>query len=123
MYTFDTNAVIYYVKGDETAAPTIAKIVTRQQAIYISTITEIELFPFSGLTDNEAAAIEGLLQTVSIIPIDSNLALMAARVRSVYHLRVPDSVIAATALFTGTKLVTRITRDFKRVNGLEIEAI
>ena len=39
------------------------------------------------------------------------------------NLKLADSIIAATALFTGTALLTRNVRDFKRVAGLRVEAI
>ena len=38
-------------------------------------------------------------------------------------LQTADGIIAATAVFTGTTLVTRNVRDFKKVPTLNIEAI
>src|SRR2546428_5713228 len=53
--------------------------------------------------------------------MDSQIVRLAAIVRKTYGLKMPDSVIAATALFTGTCVVTRNTEDFRKVPQLPIE--
>ena len=45
------------------------------------------------------------------------------KMRREQRMKLPDSVIAATALFTGTTLVTRNIRDFKRIPNLSVEKI
>ena len=89
----------------------------------ISTITEVELFGFPKITETEAYQIEKILETVSIIPLDSRIARMSARIRQLYKLKTADSVIAATALFTGSVLVTRNVKDFSKVTDLQIKSI
>jgi predicted nucleic acid-binding protein len=88
--------------------------------VYISAITELELFAFSNLTTQEHTVIDKIVGTLSVIPVDSHIARLASFVRREYRLKVPDSVIAATAIFTGSALVTRNTRDFKKVTGLSL---
>jgi toxin FitB len=122
-FTFDTNAIIYYLKGDKKASSFIEKILNGNPSIYISTITEVELFGFSKITEIEAYQIEKILETISIIPLDSRIARMAAKIRQLYKLKTADSVIAATALFTGSVLVTRNVKDFLKVTDLQIKSI
>jgi predicted nucleic acid-binding protein len=80
-------------------------------------------FAFPHLSDAEAERIEQFLTTVSVIPMDSQIARMAATVRKTYGLKMADSVITATALFTGTCVVTRHTEDFRKGPQLPIEEI
>ena len=122
-YTFDTNAVIYYVKDDSRVVLGVQRILALRELVYVSTITEVELFGYSGLTEEEAEKIELVLQTLSIISLDSYLARKAGTLRRTYNLKTPDSVIAATALFTGSMLVTRNVRDFKKIPELKLHAI
>ncbi len=122
-FTFDTNTIIYYLKGDKKASHVIEEILKNNPAIYISTITEVELFGFSKITETEAYQIEKILATISIIPLDSRIARMAARIRQLYRLKTADSVIAATAKFTNSVLVTRNVKDFLRVTDLQIKLI
>jgi predicted nucleic acid-binding protein len=123
VYTLDTNAIIYYLKDDASAAPILEGIFSGDSPIYISTITEIELFGFSGLSAPESAQIEGILGTLAIIPVDSRIARIAGNLRRTYHLKTPDSAVASTALFTGSTLVTRNTRDFQKVPQLSVREI
>jgi predicted nucleic acid-binding protein len=48
------------------------------------------------------------------------LARAAGELRSQYRLKTPDSLLAATALYTRTTLVTRNTADFRRVSTLKL---
>lgn len=120
MYTLDTNAVLYYLKDDREAVSFLRAIFADRITLYISAITELELFAFSKLSSQEAALIEELLTTMSVIPLDSRIARLAGFIRREYRLKAPDSVIAATAVFTGSSLITRNTRDFQKVAGLSV---
>ena len=119
-YTLDTNAILYYLKDDSNAVSLLREMFGHDAPVYISTITELELFAFSNLTAQEHALIENILSTLSVIPVDSHIARLAAFIRRQYRLKVPDSVIAATAMFTGSTLVTRNIRDFKKVATLSL---
>lgn len=123
MYTLDTNAIIYYLKDDPHAAAVLSDIFTEDSPLYISAITEIELFGFPKLSDHEVEQIEAILRTVAIIPVDSRIARTAGFIRRNYHVNIADSAIAATALFTGTILLTRNIRDFRRIPNLSVQQI
>jgi predicted nucleic acid-binding protein len=119
MFVFDTNAIIYYLKDDPQAVPILENIFEQSSPVYISTVTEAELFGFSSLTEKEIERIDSLLSSLSIIPLDSRLARMAGYIRRNHRLKIPDSVIAATTLFTNSVLVTRNTHDFSRIRELK----
>ena len=118
MYTLDTNAIIYYLKDDPVAVPILSEIFTGTAPVYVSSITEVELFGFPSLQAEESERIEAILQTVAILSLDSHIARIAGMLRRTYGLKIPDSVVAATALFTNTTLLTRNVNDFKRVASL-----
>ena len=123
VYTLDTNAILYYLKDDAETVSLLRNIFAENAPVNISAITELELFAFSKLTAHEEALIEDLISTLAVIPVDSHVARLAAFVRRQYHLKVPDSVIAATALFTGSTLLTRNTRDFRGVTHLKVRKV
>lgn len=120
MYTLDTNAVIYYLRGDSSAVRILEDIFTKDVPIYISALSEAELFGYPHLTASETTQIDSLLKTLSIIPVDSRIARTAGFLRRTYGLKLADSVIAATALFTGTTLLTRNVSDFRRISELSL---
>ncbi len=123
MYVLDTNAVIYYLSGERVAVVAIAKAHDVRGIIYIPTIVRLELLSKPDITPQEHADILGFLETCRYVQLDIAVADIAADLRRLYRLKTPDSIIAATALFTGSTLVTRNFRDFKRVPDLAIEAI
>jgi len=123
MYLLDTNAIIYYLKEESEVVSIIEDIYTQNLPVYVSAMTEAELFAFSGMSDEETEQIEKFLQSVSIIPMDSQIARLTGSIRKTYQLKIADSVIAATALFIGTRLLTRNVSDFKRVSGLNMQEI
>lgn len=53
MYTLDTNAIIYFLKGEESAVDVIRPILSQDAPVYVSTITELELFSYSSLTEED----------------------------------------------------------------------
>ncbi len=123
MYTLDTNVIIYYLKDDAEAVRQLRDIFTHEAPLYVSAITEVELFGFPNLTTEEAERIEEILQTVAVLPVDSRMARIAGLLRRRHRLKISDSVIAATALFTGSTLLTRNIRDFRKVPGLTLRRV
>lgn len=122
MYTLDTNAIIYYLKNDSDVVSRMRSFL-QSSPIYISAVTELELYSFPALSAEEARQIEMILQWIAIIPLDSQMARVAGKLRREHRLKLADSVIAATALFTGSALVTRNVRDFKHIQNLTVEKI
>lgn len=118
MYALDTNAIIYYLQDDPSAVSFFSDVLRKNLPFCISAITEVELFGFPNLTDREAEQIDAALRTIAVIPVDSRIARIAGQIRKLYRINVADSVIAATALFTGSTLVTRNVADFRKIPHL-----
>ena len=125
MYTLDTNAIIYYINEDLAVLQVLEDILAQDVPLYVSTVTELELFSLSTLTLEDETRIEEVLSTtVRIIPLISSIARIAGDLRRLYpRLRMADSAIAATALFTNSTLITRNVRDFQRIDGLPLLAV
>ncbi len=123
MYALDTNAIIYYIKEEASVVSVIERIYAENVPIYLSAMTVAELFIFPRLNDEEAGHIESFLQSVSIISMDSYIARNAGVLGKNHHLDIADSVIAATALFTGSTLLTRNIRDFRKIPQLKIQKV
>jgi predicted nucleic acid-binding protein len=121
MYTFDTNPIIYYIDDEPAAVAMLDDLFIRAVPLYTSTITELELFSYPALTEEEEVRIEAFLRRVRIIPVFSNIARIAGDLRRLYpRLKGFDSAVAATALFTNSTLVTRNIRDFEQIDGLSL---
>ena len=123
MYTLATSAVIYYLSGESKAAALIAGVLANQGILYVPTVVRLELLSKSDITKDEYTTIASFLTECRQVHLDDSIADIAADVRRLYKIKTPDSIIAATALFTGSTLLTRNVRDFKRVTDLRVEMI
>lgn len=123
MVTLDTNVIIYYFKKETEVVSVLNDIFSLQSRPFIASVTELELLSSPTLTPVEVAEIDGLLLSLSIIPLDSQVARRAAEIRRMCRLKTADSVIAATALFTHSTLLTRNIKDFKKIPDLAVQSV
>jgi toxin FitB len=124
VYVLDTNAIIYYTDDESAAVATLEPLFSEAHPIYISTLTEIELFSYASMTEEEEIRLEAFLEAVQILPLTSQIARIAGDLRRLHpSLKAFDSGIAATALFTHSTLITRNIRDFQDIDGLSLMAI
>ena len=124
MYTLDTNPIIYYIDDEPAAVATLDDLFAQATPIYTSTITELELFSYPALTEDEAARIEVFLRRIRVMPLVSGIARIAGDLTRLYpRVKGFDSAVTATAIFTNSTLVTRNIRDFEQIDGLSVMAI
>jgi predicted nucleic acid-binding protein len=59
----------------------------------------------------------------SLLPPISQVARIAGTLRATYGIKLADAFIAATALFTGSTVLTSNVRDFKKIPSLQLQAV
>ena len=77
-----------------------------EATLVVSVVSRMELLSFPGLTSDEETVVREFLDCVTVAPLDIELEAAAIRLRRSRRLRLPDAIVAATALRTGGKLVT-----------------
>jgi len=118
MYLLDTNAVIYYFKGMQKAVAVFKLIEDANEEVNLSVITKIELLSFDN--EDELKNIDRLLVNSRIFSLDDEIVDKTIEVRKKYKLKLPDAIIAATAMINNLILVTHNKKDFKEIRGLKI---
>ncbi|MBF0428669.1 MAG: type II toxin-antitoxin system VapC family toxin [Magnetococcales bacterium] len=98
-YILDTNAVIYLQKG------VLDKALPRGN-MAISVITEIELRGFPGLLTEQKRWLTDFLFNMRIIGLNDDIKETAIQLRCNHRLKIPDAIIAATALTFEATLLT-----------------
>ena len=114
-YLLDTNIIIYILDGDKIIADYLS-----QKILYTSIICEIELFSSKILIQKEEKRIKNFLQEFTIVSIDQAIKELAILFRKQYSLKIPDSIVAATAVSLEIPLVTS-DKGFKQVAELQID--
>lgn len=118
MLTIDTNILIYYLGGEKAVVEQVDLWRKEFGFLITSTIVQIELLSYPDLRPREVRIIAELLATMHVVAVDDAVASLAAAVRRSYRLKLADAIVAATALHTGTSLVTRNMRDFQVIDEL-----
>lgn len=108
----DTDIFIDHLRGS-------TELRAGQHRLHYSTITRAELF--AGNTATGLAS--QLLAPFREIPVNRAVAERAGRVAREFGLRLPDALIAATALENGLQLATRNMRHFQDLRGLRIKML
>lgn len=119
MKVVDTDVFIDFFRGVDQALPYLTKYADE---ITFSAITEGELLCGNICNDNkEKEKVFHMLSQFEKIPVDNPLIQIAADIRRLYGLELPDAIIAASALVTDSVLITRNIKDFQKIDGLKIE--
>lgn len=120
----DTNVLIYHLKNSLTAEFTeqLALTIVAQQG-YISVITRIEMLAWKGHTEVSLQQTTALLAQLPELGLSEAVIAQTIQVRKAHSLKLPDAVIAATALVHNLQLVTANTADFQRVERLAMQGV
>jgi len=110
----DTNICIYLMDGDVMVAELL-----QDQNIFISIITEMELYAFHDKNSPSIKILDTFIESVSIINIEEKVKANAIKIRRNTKLKLPDSIIAASALAYKLPLITA-DKAFKRVSTLDL---
>ena len=116
-YLLDTNVIIGFLAGAEWAVGFVNRAIDDKSVFCASSITRMELLGFPGITSDEENRITSLLDKVSIVSISREIEDEAITIRRSARLKLPDAIIAATAMTTDATLVTA-DDDFKKVSAL-----
>lgn len=91
-----------------------------QIRIAISVITRMELRAWPGLSTTERLLLDEILAKVDVIAIDNQIESIAVQIRLDHRLKLPDAIIAATAICHTGALVTNDS-GFRRVPNLVVD--
>jgi len=100
----DSNVIIDWSNGVIDSAGFFTRFGNCRK--YISEITEIEVFAKPDLDEHEERRIRAFLKTVTIIPLTRAVKDATIQFRRATHRKLPDSIIAGTALALGARVIT-----------------
>lgn len=106
----DSDVLVDHLRGHR-------RLVLGGDSLHVSAVTRAELS--SGHAADQRR-IRRLLGPMVDISVDAAIAERAGRLRRASDLRLPDALIAATALEHRLTLVTRNARDFAGIRGLKL---
>ena len=109
----DTNFLINISQDNPIVYPFL------DASICISYITEIELLGVFSINKLQKKNAENLINFCSVIEMNSKIKLKVIFLKQKYKLKIPDAIIAATAIVNQLPLITS-DADFKSIKELEL---
>ena len=127
MYALDTNSVIHFFKGRGRIADRLAGTPPADVRLPAVVLYELEVgIARSTAPQRLRSQLAELLAVVDLLPFGPEEARKSAGIRArLERAGIPidplDTLIAGTAVAHGATLVTHNTREFQRIEGLEID--
>jgi len=110
----DTNICIYLLDGDAVLAELL-----QGQNLSISIITEMELYAYHSNNAHSLQILDTFLQSISVINIEERIKIKTIELRKSTKLKLPDCIIASSALSYNLPLITA-DKGFKKIIELDL---
>jgi len=115
-YLIDTNAIIHFSEGVLPRKSHLLIAELLDDSPLISVITKIELLGFSGISEE----ITELVNKSLVLGLTEEVIDRTIGIRRKKKIRLPDAIVAATALTHGLVLISNNTSDFTAIKGLKL---
>lgn len=108
----DTNIALYLLGGDATLAT-----ILNQKEVFLSIISEMELLAYPTITDVEIQSVKSFIADANILELTQPIKEIAISIKRQYKLKLPDAIIAASAIQANLPLISADTI-FRRIPQL-----
>ena len=112
----DSNIIIYSTLPENE----FLRNFISENNVFCSRVSCLEVMGYHLVSDADKKQFEIFFSLIPILEIDILIIEKAIKLRQSIKLSLGDSIIAATALFYDIPLVTRNTKDFKKIEDLLI---
>lgn len=118
-HLIDTNVVIDFLgkRLPDSGMEFVSKIIDSEANL--SVITKMELLGFNAPPD-EYAVLRSFVDDTNIIDLSNDIVEATIDLRKVNRIKLPDAIIAATAMVNSMTLITRNDIDFQNLENLAV---
>ena len=113
-YLVDTNILVYILQGN----PHV-KYFAESEILTISCITEMEVLGKFQISESEKQIIRRFINRCRIIEIDPLIKQLAINIKQQNRIKLPDAIIAATAIKNDILLVTA-DKGYRKISNLDL---
>ena len=113
MILSDTSVLLYYLQGKDFILP------YKNELFAISVITEIELIGVKNISEEDLKIRNSLISQSIIYPFTGEIKKLAIELKQKTRLRIPDAIIAATAIQFNLTILTT-DKDFASIPHLSL---
>jgi len=119
-YLLDSNTVIDYIAclHPDKARIWLNRIIDEE--INVSVISKIEVLSYDPDKDDNYQVLVDFFESSITFDLTSDIVGKTIKLRQKQKIKLPDAIIAATAVVNNFTLITRNIKDFEKIDGLEI---
>ncbi|MBK9211991.1 MAG: type II toxin-antitoxin system VapC family toxin [Saprospiraceae bacterium] len=118
-YLIDTNIVIDYL-GNKLPASGMDFMHTVIDVVpNVSVVTKIEVLGFNA-PEQHYQLLTNFINDATVLDLTNNVVETSIEIRKKHKTKLPDAIIAATALVYDLVLLSHNFADFKNINGLKV---
>ena len=118
-YLVDTNVVIGYLDNKLPLYGMSAMHLVIDERPIVSVITKIEVLRFNA-PEQVYKVLVNFISDSTILDLNDVVVDATIAICKSHRIKLPDAIIAATAIVYNLTLITRNIADFKNINGLEL---
>jgi predicted nucleic acid-binding protein len=112
----DSNIIIYAAQPENVE---LRRFIAENEPV-VSALSYLETLGYHRLAEVERQFLEEFFSVSLIIPISQTILDRAVALRQIQRMSLGDAIIAGTALTHDHQLVTRNTKDFQWIEGLQL---
>ncbi|MBC8173682.1 MAG: type II toxin-antitoxin system VapC family toxin [Chitinophagales bacterium] len=112
-FLIDTNIIIYILNGDVELSELLYL-----KDLYISFITELELLSLENISEKQKVGMELFINQCKVVDINEDIKSLVIFIRKQKKIKLPDSIIAATAKYLNIPLVTS-DKSFAKIENFD----
>jgi predicted nucleic acid-binding protein len=109
----DTNFMIHLNQGNKLVEPFLS------YSFSVSFVTEIELLSAFNISKDKRKQLKELLDDCLVLDMNHNIKKKCIEIRNQYKFKIPDAIIAATALVYDLPLITS-DKEFEKIKDLNL---
>lgn len=120
-YLLDTNAIVALLRGSRPLSTRLEEAAW----VGVSVLSQIEFLAFPNLPQKDREHFAGFLERVELVGLDRTQSALIDRiiqVRQEHRLKLPDAIIAATAIHYSAALITD-DRQLGRIPSLAVVSV
>jgi predicted nucleic acid-binding protein len=115
-YLLDTNTTIDYL---DNKLPIHSTELIDKITIYISVISRMELLVWPNASIDHLQILNLFIKASVVYNLDEAIILKTVELRKTYKIKLPDAIIASTAIIHGLILISRNLKDFNKITDLK----
>ena len=118
MYLINNNTIIHYLNASLPASSMLFLHDVVDDQCNISVISKIETLGYNFTDVIEKNTMEAFVNASSVLPINDDVVNQTIAIRKSRKIKLPDALIAATAIVYNLIILNNNTTDLKYINGI-----